>query len=523
MIDVAIVGAGLTGLALAQRLQALGVSLTVLDARPRAGGRMLTDTPDGGAAVDLGASWYWPETEPRITQLIESLGLRSFEQPDHGQVLHLSDTSTGPQAMDVQGIHGGARRLSGGMNKLVGALMGQLKADTVLLNRRLVTLSDEGDHIELSLAHTQDGVEHIARVQARRVVLAMPPRLVSQTVRFQPALSDAMVAALNAIPTWMAREGKSVARYAKPFWLTEGKSGSAFVSHHQAVLREAWDASDERGAALAGFFFMGPSTREQFDRSLPLLVASQFAQLFGPDAQAHSGEVVMHDWAKEPWTCSDMDLTDQAGGLPQADPLLRRPHWSGRLFFGGSETARQAAGHMEGALESAARLADFLKPLRASATQSVQSPSEALQSFRKWVEAERAGAVMRYKQHLNHMLSRQDQDRITQRALLATIEQSYTHALERLAQLDVIASAPSAEGRNELTPTVLGCFSGFSKALADDALRFNATSCALSNFPVEHKPDADYLRAITADLAAAWREFAWAANDLLCARSLATH
>jgi monoamine oxidase len=522
MIDLAIVGAGLTGLALAQRLQAQGVSLTVFDARPRAGGRMLTHAPDdSAAAVDLGASWYWPETEPRMAALVESLGLKSFEQPDQGQVLHLSDAGTGPQPMDVQSIHGGARRVSGGVSQVVAAMMGQLKAGTILFSHRLVALSEAADHVELSLAHTKDSIEHMVRIQARRVVLAMPPRLVNQSVRFQPPLSDATVAALNAVPTWMAREGKSVARYDKPFWLNEGKSGSAFVSHHQAVLREVWDASDERGAALAGFFFMDPATREQFDRSLPLLLSSQLAQLFGPNA--HSDGIVTQDWAKEPWTCSELDLADHESGIPQADPLLRRSHWSGRLFFGGTETARQAAGHMEGALESAARLADFLKPMHASQAPTAQQLGEVLEHFHTWVDAERSGALSRYKQHLNHMLSRQDQDRVTQRAMLATVEQTYTHALEHLAQLDVCASGLAPDGRNELTPTVLGYFSGFSKALADEVLRFNATSCALSNFSDEHKPTPDYLRAITADLAAAWREFAWATNDLLCARALATH
>jgi monoamine oxidase len=432
-------------------------------------------------------------------------------------VLHLADTGTGPQPMDVQSIHGGARRLSGGMSQVVASVLAQLQAGTVHLGHRLVGLRDEHDHIELQLARMEDGVEHILRVQARRVVLAMPPRLITQTVRFQPTLSEATVAAMNAVPTWMAREAKGVARYVKPFWLNEGRSGSAFVSHHQAVLREVWDASDEHGAALGGFFFMGPQTREQFERSLPLLVSSQLSQLFGPDAQ--SDAIVIQDWAKDGWACSEMDLHDQEGGLPQADPLLRRPHWSGRLFFGGAETARQAAGHMEGALESAARLGDFLKPVRASYDQPAQHLGEALLSFTQWVEAERAGAIPRYKRHLNHMLSRQDQDRVTQRAMVATAEQTYSRALEQLALLDVCSTDLAPSGRSELTPQVLSTFSGFSKALVEEALRFNAGSCALSNFQDEHKPGEDYLRAITADLAAAWREFAWATNDLLCART----
>lgn len=523
MIDVAIVGAGLTGLALAQRLQVQGLKLAVVDARSRAGGRMFTHQGDaGGAAVDLGASWYWPDTEPRITALVEALGLSWLAQPDQGQVLHLADTGQGPQVMDVQGgIHAGARRLAGGVSQIVAALQAQLQADTLLLGHRLVSLRDAGEHIELHLARMQDGVEHMARLQARRVVLAMPPRLITQHVRFQPALPAPTIEAMNAVPTWMAREAKAFARYERPFWLHEGQSGSAFVSHQQAVLREVWDASDAAGAALAGFFYMPPQTRQQFARSLPLLASSQLAQLFGTAAQSEA--MVLQDWATEPWTCSDTDLQDQAGGQPQADPLLRRPHWSGRLFFGGTETARQAAGHMEGALESAARLADFLKPLRATPTQPAQHLDEALATFDQWVQAERAGAMSRYTQHLNHLLSRQDRDRMTQRAMLATAEQTYTRALEQLALLDVYSTDLGPSGRSDLTPQILGHFAGFSKALVEDGLRMNAGSCALSNFKDEHKPAPDYLRAITADLAAAWREFAWATNDLLCARTPATH
>jgi len=518
MIDVAIVGAGLTGLALAHRLTAEGLSVTVFDARARTGGRIHTDTTDTrGARVDLGACWYWPDTEPRITALIDSLGLRSLAQPDEGQVLSLHDPGQGPQALDVPGIHGGARRLSGGMSRLVEALMEPLEDAAVQLRHRLVALRDAGDHLELQMARTDAGVEHLLRVQARHVVLAMPPRLIAQTVRFQPALPDWTLAALNAVSTWMAVQAKAVARFDRPFWLAQGQSGSAFVQHPQAVLHQVWDASDERGAALAGFCAMAPDTRATFERSLGLLASSQLAQLFGPEG--HAAPITLMDWAKDPWTCSDLDRTDLQIEPPQADPLLRRAHWSGRLLFGGTETARQAAGHMEGALESAARLADFLRPARRPRSQPVPPLDDALKTFTQWVGQERQSALLRYRQHVNHWLSRQDQDRVTQRAVLATVEQTYARALEQLADLELNTASVTGTDQHELTPRVLAAFSGFSKALADEALAFNAGSCALSNFPEEHRPDPDYLRAITADLAAAWREFAWSVHDLLCARA----
>ncbi|HEX5356216.1 MAG TPA: FAD-dependent oxidoreductase [Aquabacterium sp.] len=525
MIDVAIVGAGLTGLTLARQLLARGLSVAVFDARTRAGGRILSDVdPAGGATVDLGASWYWPDTEPRITALIESLGLRSFDQPDSGQVLSLPDASRAPEPMDVNGIHGGARRLSGGMGQLVQALVAQLPAGSLQLGHRVLSLIDCGTHIELHVSvdlNDSPDVIQAKRFQAKRVVLALPPRLMLQSIRFQPELPEATVEAMSQVSTWMAREAKSFMRYNKPFWLEAGHSGSAFVTHIQAVLREIWDASDEHGAALAGFHAIPPDARPHFERSMPMLVASQFGQLFGPEAQGDT--VVTKDWAQDAWTCSELDRQDPSTFPPQASPILRRPHWGSRLFFGGTETARQAAGHMEGALESVARLSDFLRPVRQSTVQPAQHLEEALSRFHQWVEAERQQALPRYRQHVNQMLSRQDRDRVTQRAVLATVEQTYSRALEQLSSLDMFATDLGPSGQTELTPKVLKAFSGFSKSFVDDALAFNAGSCALSNFQSEHRPDSDYLRAITADLAAAWVEFAWSTNDLLNTQSIQPH
>ncbi len=521
MIDVAIVGAGLSGLALARTLLAEGLSVTVLDARHRAGGRILTDDSlPGGAAVDLGASWFWPDTEPRITALLRQLALDSLAQPDAGQVLNLADASQAPAPLDVAGIHGGARRLHGGMGTLIGRLLADMPSGTVQLGHRLVSVLDKGEHVELHLAWQPGSdtghTERPVRLSARRVVLTMPPRLMAQHVRFDPALPERTQAAMQATCTWMAREAKSFARYARPFWLEQGFSGNAFVSHVQAVLREVWDASDTHGAALAGFHAIPPDARPHFERSMPLLVASQLAQLFGP--HAHADAITTQDWAREPWTCSALDLAEPASLHPQADPILRRPHWSGRLYFGGTETARQAAGHMEGALESADRLADYLRPARQTLNQPARHVDEALAQFNEWVRSHRQDALPIYRAHLTQMLSRQDRDRLTQRAMLAAAEQTYTRALAQLASLDLQAADLGPSGQHALTPQVLAPFAGFSKTLVDEALAFNAGSCALSNFQHEHRPDADYLRAITADLAAAWREFAWNANDLLGAR-----
>src|SRR5688572_13145273 len=80
--DVAIVGAGLAGLGVARRLRQEGLSVVVLEARDRVGGRTLT-TRRGGAAFDLGAQWIGAE-QTRLRQLATDFGLATFPQHHRG-------------------------------------------------------------------------------------------------------------------------------------------------------------------------------------------------------------------------------------------------------------------------------------------------------------------------------------------------------------------------------------------------------------------------------------------------------
>jgi monoamine oxidase len=363
------------------------------------------------------------------------------------------------------------------------------------------------------------------------VVLALPPRLVHEKIRFDPPLPAAVSEALAATPTWMAAQAKAVTTFAQPFWRTAGHSGNAFVRHAQAVLGEVFDCSDDEAGALGGFVALNAAQRENFKRGLPMLIDSQLAQLYGPEAQ--DGHLLLLDWAEEPWTCSAADRANPPG-LPQADPLLRQPLWAGRVFLGGSETAAHGAGHMEGALEAADRIAHALARPKVNASSAPAKASlplalaadgmraEAIGAFAASVLALRGMAPERYRLHLTRLLSSQQSELLTQRALLAAADQVYSEALARLDHLLPALEAASAEvanGRHALTAVLLAPFEGWNKGLLDAALAFNATACALSNFPLDHQPDAETLRAITLDLAAAWREFALELNTRLLAAS----
>ena len=65
-------------------------------------------------------------------------------------------------------------------------------------------------------------------------------------------------------------------------------------------------------------------------------------------------------------------------------------------------------------------------------------------------------------------------------------------------------------------------FGELMQSLMDDVIAFNRTSCALSNFPDEHRLSEEYKQVILRDIAAAWQAFSLAANRLLLAKANAS-
>lgn len=81
--DVGIVGAGLAGLMAARQLVAAGVSVSVLEARDRVGGRTWTRPAADGTLIDLGGQWIGP-TQQRMQRLAAELGAETFKTWDTG-------------------------------------------------------------------------------------------------------------------------------------------------------------------------------------------------------------------------------------------------------------------------------------------------------------------------------------------------------------------------------------------------------------------------------------------------------
>ncbi|MDF1487690.1 flavin monoamine oxidase family protein [Tessaracoccus caeni] len=104
MIDCAIIGAGLAGLVAARNLIQRGLTVVVLEARDRVGGRVENANLGDGQYVELGGQWVGPGFDS-LAELTEYYGLEMIDIPPtgnlvvrlRGQNLQVPSAIEGPQ------------------------------------------------------------------------------------------------------------------------------------------------------------------------------------------------------------------------------------------------------------------------------------------------------------------------------------------------------------------------------------------------------------------------------------------
>lgn len=342
--QVLIVGGGLSGLYLADRLQRAGIDYQLVEAADRFGGRILTVTC-GTADFDLGPAWFWPG-QPRIAELLKRLNLVSFEQYSKGAAV-FQDRSGAVQHNQGFASMQGSYRVAGGLGAVTAGLVDGLSSDRLHLSSRAIEASRRDGIISVVIA-SPNGQRVIT---ARRLVLAIPPRVAAGTIQFDPPLPDATTGCMANTATWMAGQAKVLAVYSKPYWRTEGFSGDA-VSQ-KGPMGEIHDASPMEGGphALFGFVGVPPQMREAHADQIIDLARAQLVEIFGPEL-SDPLDIRMMDWAQNANIATRQDHTS-----PQFHPSYGMPAafeglWENTLLLSSTETASEFGGFVEGALEA---------------------------------------------------------------------------------------------------------------------------------------------------------------------------
>lgn len=335
-----IIGGGLSGLALAERMEAEGRDYLLVEARDRFGGRILTERV-GAGAFDMGPAWFWPG-QPRIAALIDRLGLERFDQYSDG-ILTFEDEQGRVQRGRGFASMEGSWRLKGGLAEVTDALAIRLPMGRKRLSAQVAALDQTPGGIVATLSTAET-------LSAAQAVVALPPR-VAAGIRYAPALPEDARAALRGVPTWMAGQAKAVAVYDTPFWRDQGLSGDAMSRRGPMV--EIHDASPDLGGPYALFGFIGVPPQARRDApALRTHLLAQLERLFGAQA-ATPRELLVKDWAFDPLTATQADHAPLHAHPSYGPSRALYGLWQGMLQFGGTEMAPQFGGYLEGALEAA--------------------------------------------------------------------------------------------------------------------------------------------------------------------------
>ncbi|WFU04714.1 FAD-dependent oxidoreductase (plasmid) [Rhizobium sp. CB3171] len=353
--SILIVGGGLAGLTAAYRLHRAGIGFGLIEARDRMGGRILTTDPDNktsGDGFDLGPSWFWPDVHPAISRFAHELGLEFFAQHSHGATVFQRSRETATEHYRTLRQDPPSMRLVGGSGSIISALAARLPPESIRLGTKVTRVQRTDGGVTMYLVGANDAVEEIT---AGHVIFALPPRLLAETVEFDPAPGALLQKLWRETPTWMAPHAKFFALYEAPFWRSARFSGAA--RSMAGPLVEIHDATTASGkAALFGFVGVPAHYRREVGRdAITDASIAQLGQLFGPDALRPTA-TLYKDWAEDPLTATSLD--QMATGHPDG---RRREwtdnNWSDRITLAGSETAVHDPGYLAGAVEAGERAA----------------------------------------------------------------------------------------------------------------------------------------------------------------------
>jgi len=347
-LDVAVVGAGIAGFAAAQTLIGARLSVAVLEARERTGGRVYTDTAPG-IAFDHGAP-----TRPLPAGLSLMIDGKEISHADYqrfakqaeeiGRLLHaLRKEAPGidPTAVLHPSDPLEKLALAEGLRRVPFAPLARLPVTDgklpVRLNTRVIRIDSSGPLVKL--------VTPLGDVLARAAIVTVPVGvLAANGVGFAPPLRGERLAAIASLP--MAQADKVCVTFSRKV-LDAPDDTRILASTRKETVVEALLRPGGREAAI--LFYRGEEARQLEAGGASAAAAgavTALAELFGKEVRSAFLRAASTRWGLDPYARGAW-----AEGLPAPRAALAAPHYERVLFAGeatdpaGGAAGANASGH----------------------------------------------------------------------------------------------------------------------------------------------------------------------------------
>ncbi|MCY4607988.1 MAG: NAD(P)/FAD-dependent oxidoreductase [bacterium] len=384
--DVVVVGAGASGLAAAKTLMARGLSVAVVEANDRIGGRAWTDSKTFGVPFDHGCSWVQTTRVDMFLEAAESYGFEVLRHDSADEVLYVGDRRANDAEYEqywrayagVEGVIGAAARrgddvaastvipempfaatvqswMTMGMSvdfddlsttdwwsgavaapryivrEGFGALVARLGADVPVMLSTSIS----------KIAHTGDGVTvttSAGDIQATACIVTVSTGVLNAgTIAFDPELPDAKQQAISDLPMGL------LAKVALQFDDTRfGLRPNEWLTYHvseetpgEASFFLTWPFNQNLMIGFMGGDFAWQMTEAGTDAAVDFALGEVEAMV-GSKTRQRFVKGTLTQWGNDPLTRGA--YAAQRPGASGARAVLARV-LDDRLFFAGEATA----------------------------------------------------------------------------------------------------------------------------------------------------------------------------------------
>ncbi len=352
---IIIIGAGISGLAAAYELASVGHQVTILEARERVGGRVLTlrNKFSNGNFVEAGAARIRPSDNLTLDYIKHfGLELKPF-YPSQGLYISVKDEQKSLISADELNRQNAERfkstekisdwnKIAKGSDHLPLAFANAL-GDKIHLQEVVTKIKQNSLGVDV---FCQSGKQY----HGDRLLCTIPLPLMKQ-INFEPPLSSSKQIAIDGGYDYRAATRMFV-EFSERFWEKDGLNGwGMFENRPEELWHPTWDIKQKTGilhAYLKGEKALAMDALNPDQQSIELL--KHWTKIL-PDVNSYQTKAIAYSWQNDPWSKNGWAYPTKEQEKTLFNELGKS---EGRIYFGGEHTSA-TRGWIQGALESSLR------------------------------------------------------------------------------------------------------------------------------------------------------------------------